>query len=61
MRDRNQIHPRVFRKVHWETTARFFRRLATEPYRTFGKYTLRILLCGRLAVVLIDLDHLIIR
>jgi len=59
--DRHRIHPRVFRKVHWETTARFFRRLAIGPYRTFGKYTLLVLLCGGLAGVLIDLDHLVIR
>jgi hypothetical protein len=60
MGDRHRIHPRVFRKIHWETTTRFFRHLATGPYRTFGKYTLLVLLCGGLAGVLIDLDHLVI-
>jgi len=61
MGDSNRIRPRVFRKVHWETTVRFFRRLAVGPYRTFGKYTLFVLFCGGLAGVLIDLDHLVIQ
>jgi hypothetical protein len=52
--------PGVFREVHWKTANRFFWRLAVGPYRTFGKYSLLVLVCGGLAGVLIDLDHLVI-
>lgn len=61
MGDTDRVPSNISKQIHRKTITEFFRRLAVGPYRTFGKYTLFVLLCGGLAGVLIDLDHLIIK
>ena len=60
MDDSTRSHSRVSQQVYWKAVTGFFRILAVGPYRSFGKYTLFIFICGGLAGVLLDLDHLII-